>query len=268
MIMRRDLGMAERFILFQIQRIRLLRESSVSHASSTRLTEAKAITSEMSQIMKSFWDRNDCSLGLLNAMAGRIANSQTQWMEFMDHFPNSVQFREVYINYLLEVENRFSDAVFQKSRVDLIETGASFHTDTCFRQFVRRHPDYLRRQILDIKGNAHHSGRTAGSDASAGTHGVLDAAVEDYSHAFFPHFQVRLTMEHAFQSRFPRVFSIAVLLAFVQIIVCSVSAFSSIFTFKPISTNMPLSRNALQPSLMDVQPSISPLQLGYIIGAM
>jgi hypothetical protein len=212
-VARRDIGIEERFVLFQLERIRLLRESSVSTTAAEKLTMVKTASGEASALLRAFWERSECNIALLNRFSRQLGNRDSLWHEAIEDFPNSVQFRDVYITYLIEATTRYSEAVFQKSRADMIENGIDFRVDNCFRRFIRRFPDFLKRGVVDVKGNTvKHTGtsktnHTAGSSQRDGSGGDLDIGVEEgIGKAIIPQARLRLTVERAFMGRRPATF--------------------------------------------------------------
>jgi hypothetical protein len=223
---RRDIHLEDRFVLFQLERIRLLRESSASTTAAEKLTSVKTYSAETAGMIRAFWERSECNIALLNRFVRQLAGADSIWHEAIEDFPNSVQFRDVYITYLIESASRFSDAVFQKSRVDMIENGVDFRVDNCYRRFVRHFPDYVKRSILDLKGNlikrvpggkSSHAAGTSHDDLS----GVLDIGMEEgIGRAILTQARVRLTVERAFVGRRPNAFGPMVVATFVTLGIC------------------------------------------------
>jgi hypothetical protein len=97
-VQRRDLGLEERFCLYQLERIRMLRESSSSSTAAEKLTSLKAYSSETASMMRAFWERSECNVALLNGFARQLAAGDSLWHEAIEDFPNNVQFRDLYIS--------------------------------------------------------------------------------------------------------------------------------------------------------------------------
>jgi hypothetical protein len=217
-VARRDIGLEQSFVLYQLERVRLLRESSASTTAAEKLTSVRTHASETSLMMRGFWDRSECSIALLNRFAALLSSTDSLWQEAIEDFPNSVQFRDVYITYLIEGATRFSEAVFQKSRADMIENGVDFRVDNCFRRFVGKFPEYLKRSILDAKGSllkrARKIEQMRGSSGVELSGGLPDIGLEEgIGTAIIMQARVRLTLERAFEGRRASSFSGVVLLA-------------------------------------------------------
>jgi hypothetical protein len=76
-IARRDLDLEQRFILFQLERVRLLRESSSLSGAAGTLETVKAASAETVLMMLAFWERTVCSIGLLNAFARERSDTES-----------------------------------------------------------------------------------------------------------------------------------------------------------------------------------------------
>lgn len=196
---RKDLDFKEEFLLFQLSRIRLLRESSTSISAGEKLTAIKIASNDIILKLRSFWERADCNLALINQWVKQLASVTTQWQEAIDDFPNSLVLRDTYITFLIEAGSRYSDAVYQKSRADLLDNGINFQVGMdSYKRFIAKYPQYLKKRILDVRGNLMNKGRSgrapgpgesmmessgssgAGStSASDQAHGMLDAGMEE-----------------------------------------------------------------------------------------
>jgi hypothetical protein len=87
----RDLGLTECFILFELERIHLCRESASSNTATKMLGSAKKIPAEMTQIMRSFLECSECLLAFLNLIADRLSFANSFWMDIIENFPNSIR---------------------------------------------------------------------------------------------------------------------------------------------------------------------------------
>jgi PAS domain S-box-containing protein len=226
---RRDLSLRERFLLFQLDHIRLTRESSSSHAAQNKLIELKTLTAETSQTARTFWERSDCNIAMLRTMSTQLAQADMTWIEAIGDFPNNPHMRDLYITYCIESTMRFGEAVFQKYRSELLESGANFLKDGCFRRFVRRWPRYLKQRIVDTKGRLHQGERhksessslSSSSSSNMSLGGTLDQAIEEsVGRNVLLQSRVRLTVERTFQGHRPFNFMKVVIAAIVMFIGC------------------------------------------------
>jgi PAS domain S-box-containing protein len=178
-------------------------------------------------MLRAFWERTDCSIGLLNHLSREIASTDSRWYEAIDDFPNNLQFRDAYVTYLIEGPSRFSEAVLQKYRAVMIENGHDFRVDISFQRFVRKFPGYLRREIIDIKGVIIKQARSVASHASSASSAqedvadALDIGMEEaLGAAMITQARVRLTVERAFLGRLPATFTVLVGVTAAVLLVC------------------------------------------------
>jgi PAS domain S-box-containing protein len=119
----------------------------------------------------------------------------------------------------------FGEAIFQRSRIDMLEAGSSFLTDHCFHGFIRRWPRYLKSHIVDVKGRLPREGRPGETSASScsssdETTSVLDQAVEEsIGQVIIGQSRLRLAVEHAFEDRHPDRYSCLVYAALLILVV-------------------------------------------------
>jgi hypothetical protein len=78
---RRDLSFSEKFILFQLSRIQLLRESSASSLAVNMLAAVTLASNDIIVKMRSFWERTECDLGYINQLSKDLAKAITQWQK-------------------------------------------------------------------------------------------------------------------------------------------------------------------------------------------
>jgi hypothetical protein len=79
----------------------------------------------MAHMMRSFWECSECSLTFFNLIAGRLSSANSLWAEIIENFPNSIQFRDLSITYLIEPAMHDSEAVFQRSRANMIKQASA-----------------------------------------------------------------------------------------------------------------------------------------------
>jgi hypothetical protein len=222
---RRDLGLPDLFLVFQLEHIRLLRESSSSSKAIETLRSITLMVSDTIHQMRSFWERPDCDFSFLYHISSRLSAADSLCNEAISDFPNSIRFRNIYITYLIEAAARYSDAVFQKSRLEMIENGFNFRVDACFRRFVRKFPEYLKLHVVDTRGNLTKmtSGSQASISSSLGSE-VLDAGVEEgIGRQILLDAGVRLTVERAFDHRRASAFRLVIFATMFAVIASVVS---------------------------------------------
>ena len=245
-VTKRDLSFANQFLLYQLARVKILRQSSSSAVSNDRLKEMKLLTQDIEALISSFWSGNTNGLGYLANLSSLVNKSNALWIEALQEFPNSSQHYEAYARFLIECATDFQEAVLKKHRCDLIEQGRSFSVDTCFRRFIHTFPDYLKKGIVDTKGeviiemkrrqgdamSSVGSPRAMSSQASQGSLSTLDVTMEEtIAKGIMSHARMRLALQNATDGKkanWSRRFRVFGALCLLFTIVC---AFAIFFTF-------------------------------------
>ncbi|OHT07667.1 Adenylate and Guanylate cyclase catalytic domain containing protein [Tritrichomonas foetus] len=216
MTKRRNLNFKEIFLLFQVQKVKLLRQSSSSARAIERLKELKHNSKDLEITMQSFWSLHEADIINFSDISSKVTKSRAIWEEALNDFPNSLPYREEYGNFCIECESNFSGAILQKHICDLIEAGRSFNVDMCFKLFIRNFPDYIKKNILDLKGNFMRTQKKKGSQSSntnSNTSGqsfntsstsfseLDDAMEEGIGRTLITHSRIRLALQRATENR-------------------------------------------------------------------
>jgi guanylate cyclase len=191
------------FAMFRMEHIYLLRESSSLLKAVKKLQLIIGMVWDTIREMRSFWESPECRFWHLYHISSKLTTTDSLCNEAITDFPNSMSFRDIYVTYLMEAATRYVQAIFQKSRSHMIESGIDFRVDACFRRFVRKFPEYLRLGIVDTKGNLVkvRSGSQT-SRSSSVREDVLDAGVEEgIGRQILYDAGVRLTVERPFDHR-------------------------------------------------------------------
>jgi hypothetical protein len=240
-VARKDLSFTDKFILFQLARIRLLRESTASSLTADRLAAVTVVSNEVIHKMRSFWERMDCRLGHINQLSKDIARASTRWQEAIDDFPNSIQFRDTHITFLIEAAARYHDAFAEKARTDLLESGVNFRADMgCFKRFIYKFPLYLKRRILNVNSNRvrrernreESTSKQTGSTGANSSGDTLDAGMEEgIGRHILREGRVRLMVERALEDRHPNTFTLSIATSLFLAFSCCVLFFYLYFAF-------------------------------------
>ena len=150
---RRDIGFADRFMVYQLHRIKVLRASSSSAETNELLIELKNINAQCESHIKGFWSMSHADLAFNEFIWREWDTASLVWKEALFSYPNNSKISFEYSRFLTETMTNFDGAIYQQQRGDLIEGGRNFAVDNCFRSFIRTFPSYLLDEVLDIKGN-------------------------------------------------------------------------------------------------------------------
>jgi len=150
---KRDLSESDYFLIFQISKIKILRQSSTSNSTVDSILKLKQSSKQCENTIKAFFSMDSISISELNDYYKSIGRMQSLWEEALKSYPNSVGHLEEYIRFLIECKTDFENSILNKHKVSLIESGKSYSVDHCFRSMVWCIPKYLKGSILDIKGS-------------------------------------------------------------------------------------------------------------------
>lgn len=171
-VKRRDMKFNQRFLLSQVQKIKLLRQSASSTQIGERIKNLRQHTKELQNSMKGFWNETSPDLAFLMSTSAILKKTKSLWNETLAEFPNSIQYIEESIFFQIECNCDFISAIKSRHKIDLIESGKNFNVDLSFRQFVRSFPEYLKKGIIDAKGNFIYDQKTiktGGNQSSTST---------------------------------------------------------------------------------------------------
>jgi len=235
---KRDLEMKDRFLMYEVHRIKTLRQSSTSLDANERLSELKSTSIQCESISKSFWNQSKVKIGFLDAVSDKIKTTQALWEEGIRDYPNNPKFCDEYCRFLTEALCDFENAIFQKQRSDMIELGKNYAVDICFRSFVRSYPDYIKKKILDTKGNnvsgphkhSQQSPDSPDTNSNSSENHLIDADLEEsIGKQLFNHTKMRLALERALNGRKPAAVRTLPLLTIINLVLFFVLFYLSIY---------------------------------------
>ncbi|KAK8852556.1 hypothetical protein M9Y10_017543 [Tritrichomonas musculus] len=221
-VKRRDMNFYQRFLLSQVQKIKLLRQSASSTQTGERIKDLKNQTKELQHSMKNFWQMPAPDIGFLISTSAHLKKTKSLWEESLQEFPNSIQYIEESIVFLIECNCDFVSAIKSRNKIDLIEAGKNFNVDMCFRQFARTFPEYLKQNIIDLKGNfiynqkaqktsgnqstssnnSNSSSKNFSSSSSSSSMSELEVAVEEgIGKVLINQSRIRLALQRATETR-------------------------------------------------------------------
>lgn len=207
---KRNLSFAQRFLIYQVYRIKTLRQSSASSDANEKLAELKRLSSQCESDINSFWLATEASVGYFEMIATEVRSTDALWQEAIRDYPNNSKFSDEYCRFLTECSTDFDAAMVQKHRSELIEIGTNFSIDLSFRSLVRCYPDYLKKSVLDLKGNVilkrgKKDGGSSANDKSSGSATAqleIDAEMENtLGKSLFRHAKLRVALHHSIKER-------------------------------------------------------------------
>ncbi|KAK8833926.1 hypothetical protein M9Y10_005815 [Tritrichomonas musculus] len=159
----RELNYYQRFLIFQIFRMKMLRQSSVSSDANHRLAELKSMSNQCCEDIISFWGSQNANASFLEMIADETKKVNMKWDECIRDFPNNQKFSDEYCSYLIECQMDLQRALIMKYRSNFIEVGKNFTIDVPFIRLAMCLPIYLKNRIVDYQGVIRHVQRENGN---------------------------------------------------------------------------------------------------------
>jgi len=242
-LQRRDLTEPERFLIFQIRKIKILRQSSSSSQASDTLGKLKLATRQTENSLKSFLSFNNISLESLKSYISEMNGLNGLWEEALKNFPNSAEFLDEYIRFLVECQTDYGKAIFYKNKAIAVESGKTYSVDYSFRSLVSSFPQYLKQSILDVKGNfikkdTIKKGSNTRTDSSSNEFNLssIDLKMEEeIGRALYQQSRTRLALQRAtedmkgYNSRYLRIVNISLFIFSIMIFLGVFVIFLSFF---------------------------------------
>ena len=207
---KRNLSFSQRFLVYQVYRVKTLRQSSASSDANEKLAELKRLSQQCESDINGFWIATEACIGYFEQIAASVNTLNALWLEAIRDFPNNSKFSDEYCRFLTECATDFDNAIIQKQRSEMIEMGTNFSIDISFRSMVRQYPDYLKKGILDLKGNikSRTHGKKTGTSSNSkmsdfGTSNIeIDAELENsIGKLLFRHSKLRIALHHSIKDR-------------------------------------------------------------------
>ena len=208
-----DLNFAQRFLIYQVNVIKGLRQSSASTEVADKITRLKSKATSIIQDVRRFWVEVPEDENVFYQIYKNTKNISELYLEAMDRWPNNVRICENYSNFLIEGATDFKQGIFMKHRAELIEQGKNFVIDLSFRSLIKAYPMYLKNNIMDVHGKfikqeAGKKGSTSSSgmgnsQMSTGTiDGILDPEIEEsLAKSCFTYHRLRLEFQTCLENR-------------------------------------------------------------------
>lgn len=150
-------NMYENFIMYQIHRINIIRQSSASKEVQNELFRLEKMSDDSISAIRGFWsellqaktDFNSSSLGFIRKLS---LSTKSNYIDAIEKFPNSQQILNSYCRFLCEACGDYIECARVGQKMRLIEQGKNSNADHCFHSFVNVFPHYLKKRILNVKG--------------------------------------------------------------------------------------------------------------------
>lgn len=153
LIQRQKLTFINRFLIYQISKIKTRRLSSNSKDTLKTYNRLKAMNDDCRLAIQGFWDRSIVYSNWTTAVKTKIRQTKTVFEYTILNNPNNIRIINEYVNFLIEVQCNFTKAIKESIKADEILEGKNFNVDLSFRSLVYKFPRYLQDGVVDAKGN-------------------------------------------------------------------------------------------------------------------
>ncbi|EAY05291.1 hypothetical protein TVAG_336830 [Trichomonas vaginalis G3] len=216
---KRSLTFEQRFLIYQVYKVKTLRQFSSSSDSQIKLNELKNMSRTIETITRSSLDNTNLKSSFFEALSIKAKRAHAIWREAMVDYPNNPKFCNEYCRYLVEAESNFPESLEIKNRENMIEMGKNYSFDFSFVSMVRVFPVYLKKEILDLKGNikvkasnnrasssSENSSNNSGSQGSGtfNSNDIDDEVLNSLGKATLSHYKPRLALHHALENKLPK----------------------------------------------------------------
>lgn len=177
------------FLIYQVHKTLIVRQSSQSADVVERFLGNVKISKEVVQSMLNFWTKSHVSIYEMVYYYDEINYARAKWEDILNDIPNNSYYMRIYANYLIDGCTDIKSAVMMTYKANMIDTGSTFHHDTCFRHFVRNFPKVLKKKVMDVKGNmigekvnnnkSHNSSKGSNQITSTSTLTSIDSKIEE-----------------------------------------------------------------------------------------
>ncbi|EAY02213.1 Adenylate and Guanylate cyclase catalytic domain containing protein [Trichomonas vaginalis G3] len=240
---RRDLSIGARFLIYQIYKIKTIRQYSASSAeSNSKLNELRNTSLQVEYITRSALESHDLKPGYYEELAKRSNRTNAIWQEALNEYPNNAKFYDEYSRYLVEAESNYPDAIYARHKSNMIEMGKNYSVDYCLRSMIRCFPVYIKNQIIDAKGNllgkkfkkskseTNFTSHSDGSDKEK-TDELDDDVMESVGRSTISQYKTRIALHNALKNKLPKsITSLIPITIIVLLLICLMAIFIVIFS--------------------------------------
>lgn len=234
-LQRRKHSIVERFLIYQVYRIKMRRLVSDSKDTLEMIAKLKSMNESVKFMIRSFWDKISAKNSFISALGNKISDVDSFFKSALGNNPNNLRIHVEYANFLADCKCDFDKAAAESIRAELIGDGKNFFVDTSFRSMVNKFHIYLKKNILDIKGkkiirkqgddNGSKSRSTNSSSSgnmnSSGTD-IISMDVERQENVckkILKESKVRLSLNHSIKDKVPIHSKITAVLPFINLFV-------------------------------------------------
>ena len=204
---------SENFLYYQLKKVHLMRQSSLSKESVSTLRKIRKRTKDCTSAIRGFWKDIGNGTAKVNVDSLISVYSETKRLcgEFQDlseKFANNQEMCNEYAEFLIDGAAKYHEAIQWKVKVRKLEQGRKIDIDYALKSFLNMYPSYLFDKVIDVHGsfikdsekqatNQSNSSNYSSSQSSGSF--LLDQRLEETSD-FIKDSRQRISVERALSS--------------------------------------------------------------------
>ena len=148
----RSYNISQRFLLYQVNKVRNLRQSSASSEVTEQIGRLQALSKQVISEVRSFWKTIPDDPCVFYDLKIKTDSLVDLYEESLEKWPNSIKLHDDLNILLIEGAMDFHYSASIKNRQNLVELGRNFAIDYSFKSLIKAYPFYLKKNIIDSKG--------------------------------------------------------------------------------------------------------------------
>ncbi|EAY17627.1 hypothetical protein TVAG_235080 [Trichomonas vaginalis G3] len=214
----RDPSLIEQFLIYQVTKIHLTRQSAVSNDARNHIAVLRNKAQKVTAMVRCFWSSiatvgsKDISMETYHYVHTESMNIDSAFGDSTERFPSNASLCEEYATFLVEALGNYHSALRWKSMAASVEIGRKIPKDPCFQSIVNVVPELLFEHCVDINGqfikkgpdagnnkdaNAKNSFSSSGSFSSSSMSAGFEAKKEEHPSNFLKDGIIRLALQSA-----------------------------------------------------------------------
>lgn len=220
-----------RAFFYQLHRVHVFRQGATSQESENDLMIIRKKTKACTNMISDFWhsvseNKNRPSLLTIHKIYKKISETEALWSEMLDKYPNNPVFVREYSVFLMDAKSCYHDSILWHQKSIFLENGQKLQNDQMFRCFLKMYPHYLKKEIVDTRGNFRRNktkqkvtfsdinGNQSSTENSSDTIDYVEGST------FLPLLHLRLALERAIKSVTSPIITRASFAIIVRLIAC------------------------------------------------
>lgn len=196
----------DRYLIFQINKLNILRQASQSLTASEQISFIHQTSIELESKLRGIYLSKEITIRELEQLAITSDKDNLLFEDSLLHHPNNSKVHQEYTRFLTETRAEYVKAVRIQNMSDMIESGHNFAIDVSFKSMIRTFPIYLKKHVLDYNGNfikvVEHKKSSSNNSMpnSSSSFSMNDDLEEQVGYQTLTSSKLRLAIDHALEN--------------------------------------------------------------------